>query len=163
MKKYDVMGLEMAKMEDVKWCIRNVRRDIDSFGSHKSEEARDFAKFILELVVRNMFIDEIRAAKSDEEKENILEMTGDFIVAVSEGHGKQMTVKFFKKYDNQVPVFTRHGYEAMKFDYESMATHVAETIGENTHVIDLNEQEHEKNRSIIKAITSFGECEDEES
>jgi hypothetical protein len=163
MKKYDVMGWEMAKMEDVKWCIRNVRRDIDSFGSHKSEEARDFAKFILELVVRNMFIDEIRAAKSDEEKENILEMTGDFIVAVSEGHGKQMTVKFFKKYDNQVPVFTRHGYEAMKFDYESMATHVAETIGENAHVIDLNEQEHEKNRSIIKAITSFGECEDEES
>lgn len=163
MKKYDVMGWEMAKMEDVKWCIRNVRREIDSFGSHKSEEAVKFAKFILELVVRNMYIDEIRAAKSDEEKENILEMTGDFIVAVSEGRGKQMNVKFFKEYDNKVPVFTRHGYEAMEFDYESMAEHVAETIGENAHVIDLNEQEHEKNRRLIEAITSFVEHEDEES
>lgn len=163
MKKYDVMGLEMAKMEDVKWCIRNVRRDIDSFGRNKSEEARDFAKFILELVVRNMYIDEIRAAKSDEEKENILEMTGDFIVAVSEGRGKQMNVKFFKEYDNKVPVFTRHGYEAMKFDYESMAEHVAETLGKEACVIDMNEQEHEKNRRLIEAITSFVEHEDEES
>lgn len=163
MKKYDVMGWEMAKMEDVKWCIRNVRREIDNFGSHKSEEARDFAKFILELVVRNMYIDEIRAAKSDEEKENILEMTGDFIVAVSEGRGKQMNVKFFKEYDNKVPVFTERGYAAMSFAYESMAEHVAETIGEDAHVIDMNEQEHEKNRRIIEAITSFVEHEDEES
>ena len=70
MKKYNVMGHEMAKMEDVKWCVRKARKDIDLFGRDKSDEANDFAKFILELVIRSMFIDEIRAAKSDEEKEN---------------------------------------------------------------------------------------------
>ena len=154
MKKYNVMGYEMAKMEDVKWCIRNVRREIDSFGSHKSEEARDFAKFILELVVRNMFIDEIRAAKSDEEKENILEMTGDFIVAKCEGKGKDRTIRYFGQFDNGEAVIERMPYRAMHFDYESKAKEIADYLGENWTVVDLNPQEYEHNKRMIDYLTS---------
>ena len=154
MKKYNVMGYEMAKMEDVKWCIRNVRREIDSFGSHKSEEARDFAKFILELVVRNMYIDEIRAAKSDEEKENILEMTGDFIVAKSEGKGKDRTIRYFGQFDTGKAVIERMPYRAMHFDYESKAKEIADYLGENWTVVDLNPQEYEHNKRMIDYLTS---------
>lgn len=153
MKKYDVMGYEMAKMEDVKWCIRNVRREIDSFGSHKSEEARDFAKFILELVVRNMYIDEIRAAKSDEEKENILEMTGDFIVVKAEGKGKDRIIRYFGQFDNGKAVIERMPYKAMHFDYESMAKQVAEQLGEDWTAVDLNPQEYECNKRMIDYLT----------
>lgn len=152
MKKYNIMGFEMAKMEDVKWCIRNVRREIDSFGSHKSEEARDFAKFILELVVRNMYIDEIRAAKSDEEKENILEMTGDFIVVKAEGKGKDRTIRYFGQFDNGKAVIERMPYKAMHFDYESMAEQVAEQLGEGWTVMDTNPQEGESARRMLNAI-----------
>lgn len=165
MQKYDVMGYEMAKMEDVKWCVRDVRRCIDSYGQNKSEEAREFAKFILELVVRNMYIDEIRAAETEEDKENILEMTGTFIVAISEGQGKNMKLQFFKEFVNKEPVFTKWGHEAMQFSYESMAEHVASELGENAHVIDLNENEHQKNRMILDELMSFIDevKEDEES
>lgn len=151
MKKYDVMGWEMAKMEDVKWCIRNVRKDIDSFGSHKSEEARDFAKFILELVVRNMFIDEIRAAKSDEEKENILEMTGDFIVVNVEG--KDRTIRYFGRFEDDTAIVEKMPYRAMHFDYESKAEEIAKYLGENWSVVDLNPQEYETNRRMIDYLT----------
>ena len=152
MKKYNIMGFEMAKMEDVKWCVRNVRREIDSFGSHKSEEARDFAKFILELLVRNMYIDEIRAAKSDEEKENILEMTGDFIVTKCEGKGKDRIIRYFGRFDNGEAVIERMPYKAMHFDYESMAKQVAEQLGEGWTVMDTNPQEGESARRMLSAI-----------
>lgn len=154
MKKYNVMGYEMAKMDDVKWCIRNVRRDIDSFGSHKSEEARDFAKFILELVVRNMYIDEIRAAKSDEEKENILEMTGDFIVVKVEGKGKDRAIRYFGRFEDDTAIVEKMPYRAMHFDYESKAEEVAEYLGENWSVVDLNPQEYETNKRMIDYLTS---------
>lgn len=154
MKKYNIMGFEMAKMEDVKWCIRNVRREIDSFGSHKSEEAVKFAKFILELVVRNMYIDEIRAAKSDEEKENILEMTGDFIVVKVEGKGKDRTIRYFGRFEDDVAIVEKMPYRAMHFDYESKAEEVAKYLGEDWHVVDLNPQEYETNKRMIDYLTS---------
>lgn len=154
MKKYNVMGYEMAKMEDVKWCIRNVRRDIDSSGRNKSEEARDFAKFILELVVRNMYIDEIRAAKSEEEKENILEMTGDFIVVKAEGKGKDRAIRYFGRFEDDAAIVEKMPYRAMHFDYESKAEEVAEYLGENWSVVDLNPQEYETNKRMIDYLTS---------
>ena len=152
MKKYNVMGHEMAKMEDVKWCVRKARKDIDLFGRDKSDEANDFAKFILELVIRSMFIDEIRAAKSDEEKENILEMTGDFIVAKCEGKGQDRTIRYFGQFDNGKAVIERMPYKAMHFDYESMAKHVAEQLGEDWHAVDLNPQETEHAQRFLDAI-----------
>ena len=154
MKKYNIMGFEMAKMEDVKWCIRDVRRSIDEIGSKKSDEAKDYARFVLELVVRNMYIDEIRAAKSDEEKENILEMTGDFIVAKCEGKGKDRTIRYFGQFDNGEAVIERMPYRAMHFDYESKAKEIADYLGENWTVVDLNPQEYECNKRMIDYLTS---------
>lgn len=154
MKKHNVMGYEMAKMEDVKWCVRKARKSIDTLGHDKSDEAKDFARFILELVVRQMFIDEIRAAKSDEEKENILEMTGDFIVVKAEGKGKDRTIRYFGQFDNGEAVIERMPYKAMHFDYESMAENVASRLGEDWYVVDLNQQEFETNKRMIDYLTS---------
>ena len=154
MKKYNIMGFEMAKMDDVKWCIRNVRREIDSFGSHKSEEAVKFAKFILELVVRNMYIDEIGAAESDEEKTAILEMTGDFIVVKAEGKGKDRDIRYFGRFEDDTSIVEKMPYRAMHFDYESKAEEIAKYLGENWSVVDLNPQEYETNKRMIDYLTS---------
>ena len=154
MKKFNVMGYEMAKMEDVKWCVRKARKSIDTFGRDKSDEAVKFARFILECAIRQMFIDEIREAKSDEEKENILEMTGDFIVVKAEGKGKDRTIRYFGQFDNGKAVIERMPYKAMHFDYESMAKQVAEQLGEDWTVVDLNPQEYECNKRMIDYLTS---------
>lgn len=159
MKKYNIMGFEMAKMEDVKWCIRDVRRSIDEIGAKKSDEAKDYARFVLELVIRSMFIDEIRSAQSEEDKENILEMTGDFMVVVSTGSGKNRNIRYFEKYEDKKPVLTRFAYRAMNFLYESKAEEVAEGIGEDAYVLDTNEQEHQKHLWILNAI--FNEPEED--
>ena len=154
MKKYNIMGFEMAKMEDVKWCIRDVRRSIDEIGSKKSDEAKDYARFVLELVIRNMFIDEIRSAQSEEDKENILEMTGDFIVVKVEGKGKDRTIRYFGRFEDDVAIVEKMPYRAMHFDYESKAEEVAKYLGEDWHVVDLNPQEYATNTRMIDCLTS---------
>ena len=161
MKKYEVMGYKMAKVEDVKWCIRNARKSIDLFGDNKSKEARDFARFILEIAIRNMYKDEIKAAKSEDEKENILEMTGDFIVSKIEETGKNRSIKYFGGFDSGEPIIEKWPYHAMHFDYESMAQQVAEKLGDGWNVIDCNYQEYEKDKSILNRLFSTDEEEAE--
>lgn len=154
MKKYDVMGYEMAKMDDVKWCIRKARKSIDTFGSHKSDEAVKFARFILECAIRQMFIDEIRAVESDEERAAILEMTGDFIVVKAEGKGKDRTIRYFGRFEDDTAIVEKMPYRAMHFDYESKAEEVAKYLGEDWHVVDLNPQEYATNKRMIDYLTS---------
>ena len=154
MKKFNVMGYEMAKMEDVKWCVRKARKSIDTLGHDKSDEAKDFARFILELVVRQMFIDEIRAADSDEERAAILEMTGDFIVVKAEGKGKDRTIRYFGRFEDDTAIVEKMPYRAMHFDYESKAEEIAKYLGENWTVVDLNPQEYETNKRMIDYLTS---------
>lgn len=161
MKKYDVMGYEMAKVADVKWCIRNARKSIDLFGEDKSAETRDFARFILEIVVRNMYRDEIKVAETEDEKENILEMTGDFIVCKVEGSRKNRIIKYFGGFNNGEPNIVNWSYHAMHFDYESMAEQVAAKLGDDWHVNDCNYQEYEKNKSILDRLFSSEEEETE--
>lgn len=161
MKKYEVMGYEMAKVEDVKWCIRNARKSIDLFGNNKSKESRDFARFILELAIRNMYREEIKAAKTEYEKENILEMTGDFVVCKVEGSGKKRVCKYFGGFDNGEPNICNWSYGAMHFDYEGMAQQVAEKLGDDWSVVDCNYQEYEKNKSLLDAILHGNEEEAE--
>ena len=97
MKKYNVMGHEMAKMDDVKWCIRKARKDIDDLYESKSDDAKKLAHTILDDVSRMMYIDELKAADTDEDRDAILEMTGNFIVVVSKGEGKEKDIKYFEK------------------------------------------------------------------
>ena len=132
MKKYEVMGYKMAKVEDVKWCIRNARKSIDLFGDNKSKEARDFARFILE-------------------------MTGDFIVSKIEETGKNRSIKYFGGFDSGEPIIEKWPYHAMHFDYESMAQQVAEKLGDGWNVIDCNYQEYEKDKSILNRLFSTDE------
>lgn len=152
MKKYNVMGYEMAKMEDVKWCIRRARRNIDLFGDKMDDATKDYARFILDLLVHIMYVDELRAAASEEEKDNILETTGDFVVYKAEGKGKDKSVTYFEKFDNGEAVTTRWAYHALSFAYESKAKQVAEQLGEGWTVMDTNPQEGESARRMLNAI-----------
>ena len=165
MKKYNVMGHEMAKMDDVKWCIRKARKDIDDLYENKGEDAKMLAHTILDDVIRMMYIDEFKAADTDEDRDSILEMTGNFIVVVSKGEGKEKDIKYFEKYDDGNAVLTDKGYRAMKFDYESKANEVAESIGSDAYAMDLNPQEHEYYEMLLDAIFNSrfddGEEEDE--
>jgi hypothetical protein len=151
-KKYNVMGHEMAKMDDVKWCIRKARKDIDDLYENKSDDAKKLAHTILDDVIRMMYIDEFKAADTDEDRDAILEMTGNFIVVVSKGDGKEKDIKYFEKYDNGNAVLTDKGYRAMKFDYESKANEVAESIGSDAYAMDLNPQEQEYYEMLLDAI-----------
>jgi hypothetical protein len=155
------MGYEMAKMEDVNWCVRNARKAIKTFGNDKGEEANKFAEFILELVVRNLYRDEIKSAKSDEEKDAILEMTGDFIVVNVAGKYTERVIKYFCGFEDGEADISRFSENTLHFDYESMANEVAERLSEDTgdewHTVDLNPHETQMNRSFLEAIFSTEE------
>lgn len=158
MRKYNIMGHEMAKMEDVNWCIRKARDDINTFGDGKSKEAVKFAKFIVELLIRNLYRDELRDADSNEKKQMIMSLPGDFIVARTVGEKRNRKCIFFSRFGNEAAVISQHGNDAMHFDHkiiaENIAKQLSEDVGGEWYVVDTNPHEAQMNRELLEAIFS---------
>lgn len=157
MKKYDIMGHEMVEVAELRHVIRRLRKDIPSLYWNFNEEQRAMVHLAYNDVVRQLYLDELKAAKSPDEIRAILEMPGDFIVAKYEGKHK---VVYFKEYENGEGVITNKAYAAMNFSYESKAREVAEGLGEGWEVYDMSKYATEDAKRLLDAI--FGDDDDEE-
>lgn len=144
MNKIKINGEDWVKLKDVCDVIRIVRKDADEHDAG-----------VLNRVVRMMFWDELKAAKSDEEKETVMEMPGDFIVFRRLDTGKK--VEYFSHWDKGIGIATKEGSEAMEFEYESMAEYVAGKLGEGWEVLDINAESARARSRLLNAI--FGEDE----
>lgn len=154
MHKYDVMGYSMVKLSSLGYAIRKGREFAEMFYTGEQLEAANRA---LDHIVRQVYIDELRMAKTDEEKDAVvLEIPGDFMVyRVTDA--KKHKMDFFKEFDEGRPVVTWSAARAMKFDYESKAKEVAETLGEGWEVWDLCSDAHEDTQHLLDVIFSEGE------
>lgn len=150
MKKYNVMGHEMVKLEDLCYGIRRTRKYIDSLYAHRSEAERDGMRKACEDITRFVFIEEIRAAKNDDEIEAILEIPGDFVVYKRGGTRRDFA--YFGGYSNHEAAITDKASAAMHFAYEGMAEHVAEGLGKDWIVCDTCQAAYEDTKSLLSAI-----------
>lgn len=152
MKKYDVMGWEMVKLEDVCHAICCVRKDIDRPYSNASDDKKDGMRDACEDIIRRIFIDEIRDATSPEEVDAILEMKGDFVVSKRD---EDNSIIFFSAWDNGEAVTSRMAFKCMHFDYESKAHEVAEQLGDGWIVVDTCQADYDEKKRLLNAI--FGD------
>lgn len=147
MKKYDVMGWKMVKLEDVCHAIRATRNDIDWW--YLNEDKKEGMRAACENIIRRIFFDEIRDATSPEEVNAILEMKGDFIVSKRD---KDKGAIFFSAWDNGKAVTSRMAFKCMHFDYESKAKEVAERLGDGWIVVDTCQADYDEKKRLLNAI-----------
>ncbi len=80
MQKYNIMGWEMVKVNDLKHAIRVLRKRMKENWFNYSDEQKAAALSAYDDVVKQLYREELRGVESPEERDAILEMTGDFIV-----------------------------------------------------------------------------------
>ena len=159
MKKYDIMGHEMVEVRSIRHAVRRLRKTIEVRYSHLDKEQQAIVHSAYTDLVRVIYRDELKAAKTPDEIRAILEMPGDFIVAKREG---KRDISCFYGFEGGKPVFSKKLYLAMHFDYESKAREVAESLGEGWHAVDTDPEEYEDNKNFLDAIFDWKEEAEEE-
>lgn len=157
MKKYDILGTEMVKVSELRHVIRRLRRDIDIMYHNFDEEHRAIVHLAYNDIVKALYREELNNAKSPDEIKEIMEMPGDYVVASGD---RRSGLIFFSMWEDGKPIFSRKGYMALRFDYESKAKEIAEQLGEGWKAIDVTIEEYEDNKRLLHAI--FDDVEEEE-
>ena len=157
MKKYDVLGCEMVRLDDVCYAVRKTKKAIEAAYGHRSADEKEGMRKACESIISCIFAEEIYQAKSQDEINAILEVRGDFIVMKSE-EGKRM---YFSLWKEKEAVITDDVRESMHFLYEGMAQHIAERLGDGWIVLDTCPAAYEDVRRLLAAIFRE-EDEDEE-
>lgn len=157
MKKYNIMGYEMVKVRDIRHAIRKLRRGIEQNYQNFDADKRAMVSLAYNDVVRQIYLEELREAKTPDEIRAILEMPGDFVVyKVGE---TRYDIEYFREWDNGKAVITRKPFQCMYFDYESMAQNVAERLGEGWKVLDASPEEHNDRVMLLNVL--FGTTDDD--
>ena len=156
MQKYNIMGWEMVKVDDLKHAIRVLRKRIKENWFNYTDEQKAAALSAYDDVVRQLYLDELKNEKSPEKRALILEMTGDFIIC-KRGESKH-DVLFYGGVEEGTVIDTRRAANAVHFIYESKAKEIAERLGEGWVVHDTSEAEFEDNKRMLKAL--LGETEE---
>lgn len=156
MQKYNIMGFEMVKVDDLKHAIRVLRKQMKENWFNYSDEQKTAALSAYDDVVRQLYREELRGVESPEERAAILEMAGDFIVCKRDDDKRG--ISYFSEWYNGEAIITNRAPKCMHFDYESKAEEVAERLGEGWVVHDTSEAEYENNKRMLKAL--LGETEE---
>lgn len=155
MKKYDIMGHQMVKVSELRWVIRRLRKDIPIRYKNFDEQEQVVVQLAYNDIVRQLYLEELKAAESPEEITAILEMPGTFVVYRNGGDGRDDIIFFSKFDDGGEPVVTRKASRCMFFSYESKAKEVAGALGKDWKVLDASKEEYEANKRLLDAI--FGD------
>lgn len=152
MRKFDVLGITMFKLSSLGYSIRKAR-DVAGIIYKDKEKELEAANYILDYIVKEVYRDELNAAKTDEEKEAVvLEIPGDFLI-YKKGEGKHNVI-YFQEFVDGKPVVTWSAVCSMKFDYYSKAEQIAEELGDGWHVLDTCAEAHEDKKRLLDAIFS---------
>lgn len=160
MEKYNIFGNEVVKVSDLRHAIRRLRKGIETNYRNFDKEKQAMVHLAYNDIVRQIYLEELKAAESPDEIRAILEMPGDFMVVNRVGKHDML---FFAKREDDKPLITRYAPRGMHFDYESKAKEIAEWMNENVktktewRAVDVSAEEYEDNKRLLSAI--FGEDE----
>lgn len=158
MKKVKINGTVFVPEAEIREELRHLRRSIGYVYSEYSELERDAILTAYNDVIKALYYDELRAAKTKEERDAILEMPGDFVVARRAADPTVRKLDFFSKWEDKFKPVIGDSKDALWFSYESMAENIADRLNEllpdGWRVYDMSEQEAERNKRLLEAIFS---------
>lgn len=161
MKRYELMNHTFVELKSVGYALRESRRTTEMlYGDDAKPEIMEAVDFAIDCIVRQVYIEELTAAKTDEEKEAVvLEIPGDFVVCKPIGKPKDGKALFFGGYDKGEAIIREDGEDVLVFDYLSKAEEVAETLGEGWRAVDVCEDANKATHRLLDVIM---EAQDEE-
>lgn len=136
MKKININGTEYTPVGEIKYVLRTLRKEVANRYPEADEGQRKLILSAYDNVIRMLYRKELRAAKSDLERDMIMEMPGDFVV-YKRGSSKRENF-FFTGWDNGEPIISSNADNVMFFDYESKAEETRERLGEGWKVMDAS-------------------------
>ena len=149
MKKLIIGNNEFISLGDIKFAIRQLRNDPNIFLKYSDTEQAavvDACNFL----VRQIFLEEVKAANTQEEIDAIIEMPGDFVVCKQVA---KRSVIFFKEWSDGKAIVTASGNEALVFSYESKAKEVAADLGEGWRICDISKAASDHRKRILEILT----------
>lgn len=158
MKKYDIMGHQMVKLESLGYAIRESKKLTEMlYGDDKNPEVMKAVGFALDDIVRRAYADELRSAKTDDEKDAVvIEIPGNFLV-YKPGE-KKHDITYFDGWGGKNKAYTTmSASHAMTFAYESKASEVAAVLNQEDpgwKVADLCEDATTDASYLLNAIFS---------
>ena len=167
MKKLYINGEPYIKLRTIREEIRFLRRNINMFYGRFSEAEQAMVHLAYNDIIKALYREELKKARTPEEIDAILEMPGDFIVCRRIGKKPDVKVQYFAEWDNGNAVVSDCPKDALYFDYESKAEEVMEMLNEafgcGWSVLDMSPEENERTKRLMKAIFEDGEAEKEKS
>lgn len=148
MKKLVLGNKEFIALDDIKFALRNLRNNPEIWPGY-TEEQQTAVVTACNHIIRQIFLEDIKAAKTQFEIDAIVEMTGDFVVYKPIGKKKAV---FFQEWKGGEAVFAEHGNEAMVFSYESKAKEIAENLGGEWRVCDIGRPACDYRKRLLAAI-----------
>lgn len=153
MKKYTIDGKEYIRLSELRHEIRRLRRDIPVLYKNFDKDHQAMIHLAYNDVVKALYREELREAKTPDEIKAVLEMPGDFMVVRSVGKAHEA----FVEWHEGSPVVGSLD-AAMIFSYEGMAKSVAEKM--NTllkwdtewRVMDVSEEACADAKRLLEAI-----------
>lgn len=149
MKKLIIGNNEFISLDDIKFAIRQLRNDPNIFRKYSDTEQAavvDACNFL----VRQIFLEEVKAAKTQDEIDAIIQMPGDFVVCKQVA---KRSVIFFKEWSAGKAVVTASGNEALVFSYESKAKEIAAELGEGWSICDISKAASDHRKRILEILT----------
>lgn len=150
MKKYNINGTEYVTVKELRHVIRMLRRLIPTAYQRFDKDHQSMVHLAYNDVVRQLYLDELKAAKTPEEHEAILEMPGEFMVYKPGANNHRVDYQVFVEWRDGEPVTAHDG--GMIFGYESKAREIAERLGDGWTVIDVSQEAYEDAKRLLSAI-----------
>lgn len=152
MDRININGQEWVRLHDVCDILRHVANPAIFENTDK----------VIDMIAHLMFYDEIRQAKTDEEREAAKELPGDFVVCQKLGHvnpnGKR--VIYFMEFADGEGRAIDSIEKAMFFEYKSMAEEVAKKLKGDWKVICMGIEDGRIVERVAKRL--FGDENEEE-
>ena len=153
MLKLNINGKRYVRLDELDYALRTLKKCCDHATSLENETTKEAYNDVIRWIYR----EEYKAAKTDEEKEAILSLPGSFILYRKYGE----KFEYFSEFaDGHNPLFTFHADDATVFTYEEGAEGVASQLGPEWNVLDLNPVAAEEAKRLLDAI--FNNTEEEE-
>lgn len=155
MKKIVIGGQRYIRERELREHIRYLRKNVDTNYSRFDKDHRAMVHLAYNDIVRFLYQEELKNAKTPDEIRAIHEMPGDFMVIRSNG---DKTYAAFVGWNHGDPIFGSLG-EGMVFDYESMAQGIAEELGDGWEVFDASHEAADRYKKLLNALFSGGDDE----
>lgn len=155
MQKININGRIYIRLREIREEIRWLRKNIDTLYGNFDEDHRAMVHLAYNDIIRAIYREELKKAKTPEEIKAIYEMPGDFVVISGT---KKEDLRGFIKWEDGKAVIGKVN-ECLIFDFESKAEEIAEQLGEGWRVMDISPEEHERTQRLLRAIFSPSETE----